>query len=544
MPKAKIAKTASSAAPKSGNLDDVEYAAFMGRLQARLNTTTEDGKRPLFRVRVPDDIWPHYLEAFKADERQHHNCSACRHFLRRFGPLVVISDRGELVPALWDVEDAPAEYLAPVKALIKVIKRSPIESAFYSSDIRWGQARTGDWSHFAVMPHNRLLFASRVQTAGQKMAEKREDFAMLSRALAEYDAATAAIAVTLLEKDQLYRSEKVLGVAQWFLALHTARAAVKGKARDLVTWSAVASAPAGFCHVRSSMIGTLLADISAGKSMGDVAASFKAKMSPLLYQRPQAAPSFGNIRQAEGLIKSLGLERSLERRYLRLEEVTSVWAASSWVVPEERKGEVFGHLKPKEARTTTQLFSLFATPITWVKFRRDVLPDAMCMEIIPPALGNYCALTTAAHLDAPPLVQWDMDDQRNPVAHYVYVQGSPAEQWNLTKNKPARVTAVALAPHQWNDETAFGHFANGAIFILEGARDLKSGNGNALFPEDMKSELRPVRATIEAYSAKAEIQGREEASACGLWFGAHNPVDVLVSNAAGVVLRYKIDRWE
>lgn len=53
------------------------------------------------------------------------------------------------------------------------------------------------------------------------------------------------------------------------------------------------------------MIGTLLDDIASGMSFDSVSRRFAEKMHPLQYQRPQAAPSAGNIAQAEKIVEKL-----------------------------------------------------------------------------------------------------------------------------------------------------------------------------------------------------------------------------------------------
>jgi hypothetical protein len=71
------------------------------------------------------------------------------------------------------------------------------------------------------------------------------------------------------------------------------------------------------------MIGTLLEDIHVGLPFDDFKAKFAAKMHPLQYQRPQAAPKVGAIAQAEKLVEQLGIVRSLKRRFARLDDLDS-----------------------------------------------------------------------------------------------------------------------------------------------------------------------------------------------------------------------------
>lgn len=83
------------------------------------------------------------------------------------------------------------------------------------------------------------------------------------------------------------------------------------------------------------------------------------------------------------------------------------------------------------------------------------------------------------------------------------------------------------------------------LLILEGCADTQTGPGNALFPECLRAELYGIRATIEAYSRSAELLGREQASACGLYIGAKGAIgyDFRVT-AGGVQTLYRADRWD
>lgn len=127
-------------------------------------------------------------------------------------------------------------------------------------------------------------------------------------------------AVHLLQSDALFRSDKVLGPAQWLLELKQAIDNAPARKRN-ITWRYVATAPAGFCRPESTMIGTLLDDLEAGMPFEQVANRFRQKMDPLKYQRAQALPSAGNIQQAEILIEKLSGARALKRRFAREDEL-------------------------------------------------------------------------------------------------------------------------------------------------------------------------------------------------------------------------------
>ncbi len=515
-----------------GNLDDDAYGGLLARFSRRFDDLVARGG-PLFTTDA-GDLWPVYLECFPAPTRKFHECHACRSFIQHFGSLVVLED-GRARSAIWrDDEVADTPEAAAFRAMRDVVDAARVSGVFLSPVALLGQPKTGVWRHLSVRLPKALLYTGRALTAGQAMAEKREDHKTVARALAEFGVPLLEKALALLEADALYRTEKVLGPAEWLLDLARATREAKGTLRDNLIWAAIATAPAGFCHPRSSMIGTLLEDLEAGLPFDDVAAKFKAKMHPLRYLRPQAAPAAGTIAQAEKLVEKLGIRSSFERRFARLDEVEKVWAPKMHA-KRASDGGVFGHLTPK-GKVAKQPLSVGATSITWEKFARTVLPTAESIEVNVPVHGSFVGVATAAHADAPPILQWDRDERRNPFSWYVYHGGSDASAWGLSAGWRA-CPAVVLQPSMWHGEMS--HQGKRSLFVLAGQRDQRSPHA-CLFPETLKSELHGIRAVVEAHSKSSKLQGGDDASANGLdSIGAHVRV-----TRGSVVSEYRIDRWD
>jgi len=54
----------------------------------------------------------------------------------------------------------------------------------------------------------------------------------------------------------LYCGVNCAGVAEWFLSLHKKISATKNRVmRKNIIWLAAATAPPGYCHIRTAMIG-------------------------------------------------------------------------------------------------------------------------------------------------------------------------------------------------------------------------------------------------------------------------------------------------
>ncbi len=409
---------------------------FPGLLAAMRRRFADHARGPLFHT-AATGLWPLFLETMPAELRALYTCNTCRHFVERFGSLVAIDDAGRLTSVLWPA-DAPSGFDRAFKALAEAVTAAEVSGVLVPAMRVLGTPSSAPddqgkvWSHFSVEVQN--VHSHTLLSAYQVAAERKEDYRMLSRGLAEFPQPLVEKALALLTSGTLYRSEKCIGVASWLLTLHQSLAAVKGqRQRDALVWRAAATAPAGFTHVRTSMIGTLLEDLEAGLDSAAIKRRFDEKMAPSQYMRAQVEPSAGNIAQAEKAIEVLKAAGALERRYARLADIAVsgpegreakfLWRPPA---PQAQPGSVFGHLKAKIKGQGDRL-ALPQQTITWEKFARTVLPDAHTIEVqVPQSSDRFVALVTAANPEAPPILQWDSEGQRNPLSWY-YHAGIDAE---------------------------------------------------------------------------------------------------------------------
>jgi hypothetical protein len=512
---------------------DHDYSGLLAGVKASFEAAVTPGAR-LFATgaRRLNEIYLDWLPT----ERQIHNCHCCRRFLETYGGLVTIDEAGNTRAAMWDPDKVPDFYKPAFRMLRKHVEAMEVISPFLTKQKVWGNPVTGKWSHMAVMPPAQLVYSGRALDAKQAMAAARENFRTVSTALSQFTAPMLDEALRLLEADALARSEKFVGPVRWLRQLQDRS---KGPRGENVLWRAIASAPEGYCHPKSSVIGPLLEDIAAGLPFEDIRRRFNAKLHPLQYQRPQAPPTAGNIAAAEALVAKLGIAPALERRFAKLEELQTIWRPAE--PKPEKAGGVFAHLKPKAAGSVARS-ELPQTTMTWSKFAKTVLPKAERIEIMVPRVGRFIALTTAVHPDAPPILKWDRESERNPVAWYVYPSGSSAHQWQLVAGFWAQVTAVAPFPTMWGS-SPMPYLGEGVVLVIAGAIDTQDA-GNAIFPETLRDELHGIRSTIEAHSRSAKMQGRAEASACGLDVRREQADCQLRAFVSGAWAPYRIDRWD
>lgn len=528
---------------------DICHYSDLLRLSIReqFGTVTGEGKVNLFTT-ATTNLFPTFLAALPPDLRQNHTCASCRQFVERYGGIVTIDPDGKTIPVMWNPELVPEVYVPAVAKLSSVVAGAAIANVFLDERKTWGTPATGIWEHFAVVPGKDLVFESaNFYTIAQIVAQKQQEYQMIVRGLADFPIAVATQAYSLLSNETLYRSEACIGIAKWFLALHQQRKSARNsRLRENLTWLAVANAPPGFCHIRSGMLGTLLEDIQEGLAFQQIAAKFNAKMNPLQYLRPQAPPKAGNIAQAEKIIEQLQTAGALDRRFAKLEDLQALWVPRPTTPKVESKG-IFGHLLTS---TTTAQPQIDMPPVvmTWEKFARTIMPTAKTIEyFVPASQQGYMALVTAQNPEAPPIIQWDTPECRNPVTWYFYTSGSLPSQWNLRSNAYCAVTAIVLQPSLWNHPKNFTHKGEKAFLILQNAKDKQYVRGAGFFPESLKSEYHGIRSTMEAYAKNAVIEGKDRATACGIGLQKGSNWDRIllrVTTQDNVQVKYQLDRWD
>lgn len=525
--------------------NQVDYLIFLKSIESFYNRTTSEN---LFTT-DSGDLFEVFLNNIPKESRHYYNCNACRKFVNTYGGLVKINNDKTVTPIMWP-RTVPVFYKRAVEVVKNNILSSKITGVFYSTEKIWGIPKTGDWYHMAVKPLSFNIFKSNVKTSHEMMAEKKEDHKNLSNALYEFSYSSVNLAVDLLESDALYRSEKFLGPTKWFKDLmFELSKARSSKIKSYIMWKAVGEAPAGYCHIKSSVVGSLLEDIKNRLSYYDYSRRFNEKVNPLKYQRPKAAPSEGNVVQAEKLIKKMNLEDSLKRRFADVSEITALWRTPKYSKINKAKTNengIFDYLIDKE-ETNKNVTNISKLNIcTFEKFYKTILGQAEKIWFEVPRLEkcSFTAIVGPSVKNSEPIIKWDDKSYRNPYSWYLYAGGSDARYWNLNPGYNSEVIAVSLQPSMWNPNNRFEQMGEGVIFIIRDAKDMKYNDGLMLFPEILKSELHSVRSTIEAYS-KTQKLGNAKVPACGLMLQSGRNYNYVFSvKIKNTIQRYKIDRWD
>lgn len=391
------------------------YEEFEASIQKNLDAAVS-GNKKLFTTNA-EGLFQTHLTNLPQEKQEHYNCRACRKFIDGFGDLVVVDAQGNKTSAVFNLETTPPMFIESVTAVLKSIEESKITGVFVSNQRTLGQPLTGVWSHLSLQLPSQFVNRSVLKDAHQVMAEFRQDFEMTVNATRSYSLDTVEKAITLIQAEVMYRSGRLLENAKWFKEVLVAKDNTNSEQWRNIVWNAVAKAPVGFTHIRSSMIGTLLDDIANGVPMARVQANFEEKMST--FMRSTATPSENALYEAGKTIEKLGLEDSLERRYARFDEIATAWTPKeSKVAPtrSERSAGVFANLvsQAKDADTTPNL-DIPAKLMTWEKFNESVLPNANKVEVLLDNASRFMAMVTAVNPEAENILQWE-----NPFSWYYH----------------------------------------------------------------------------------------------------------------------------
>ncbi len=271
-----------------------------------------------------DDLWSKYLGAFPEGTdpvfkvRTEHDCSTCRHFIRRAGCVVGVKD-GK-VSTIWDhaAERAPGPYAVVATALRAAVRAAGIADIFRvgKNESQFGAQTTHSlekdtqkaltWDHFYTGEIPRNL---RVALPDTDRGNYRTTVQVFERGLEELSPGAVSTVLSLIESNSLYRGEEHKKAVLEFQKAQ--RAFATSSTQGLFAWEHAGSPAARF---RNTVIGTLVQDLSEEKELEAAVKAFETKVAPANYKRSTALITPMMVKKAMETIQSLGLESALERR--------------------------------------------------------------------------------------------------------------------------------------------------------------------------------------------------------------------------------------
>ena len=394
----------------------MEFFYFKKDVEAAFVKMMEAGK--LFIVNVDNDLlWMGYLLSFpEGEERQSHNCNACKSFIRHMGKAVSIDPVTYEIKTFWDDVHTPG-YEKTASDLAKLVKEAAIcnifmqdMNEFHGCDNniqRLPDGSTRQWYHLYVNLPVTYRFNERTSRFSSLSAFKGDVVArrgVFMRSLTELKTEAVETVIDLIEDNNLYRGSEFLKNLQEFLRV---KKSVEGITNlENYCWLHWDNPVAKF---RNTAMGTLLINLSEGMDLERAVKAYETIMAPTNYKRPNAIITKKQIADAQKKVEELGLVDALPRRHAQVEDISvnDVLFVNRDTAKRMIGGSMLDMLsadKPVNPKEFTK-----ATEVTIEQFLKDILPGSTDVEVLVENnhVPNLVTLTAPVNKDAGNLFKWN-----------------------------------------------------------------------------------------------------------------------------------------
>jgi hypothetical protein len=382
------------------------------QIRANFDKLAQNNK--LFFIEVDRDlVWEMYLLSFSEEERQGHNCSACRSFLRQYGGVVAIVDNKRVL--IWDNVDAPDIFKAFVSSIKAYLNSLPISDIFVTPQAHCGVDRNYDsindvtWEHFFFLAPPK--FVSPAKDIDSIKGHYRENRNLFLRGLETLTMDSIDTVLELTAQNSLYRgAEFKFSVESFRVVKEAYDSLTTEEEKSNFAWITYSTLPNTVSLIRNSAIGTLLVDLSEGvKDLDSSVASYEAKVAPTNYKRTTALVTPRQVQEAKDKLAELGLLGSLERRFakatdLELENILFLDSGKNLVDPFDTLAGEMASAKTIPLKELNKI-----EEISIDKFIEDVLPLSTGVELYlqNEHLAKMVSLVTAQDSSSPTLFKWN-----------------------------------------------------------------------------------------------------------------------------------------
>lgn len=422
---------------------------FQEKIQKQFTSMCESGK--LFRANVTgQSVWEHYLLSFEEDpvfrdpNSTEHNCNHCKNFIRRYGNVVSINDKFEIV-TMFDI-DIEGEYKPTAVHLSNVLKSSKIKDVFFETFDELNslpyEACTKHAKHFqlgtaknikrytkeeaekfgVVKPNETRTFDHMylsipkqfVDMSGKSIesitGEYRDNRNVFHRGMAEIPLDTLELVRDLIKQGSLldgathlHKIDKIIPYKQQFNTLHAESAA---KAEN---WSWVISYQLPIAKFKNELIGVLCTELAEGKELNEACQSWNKRVDPANYMKASAPITKKQIEEARKFIEENGFTESFNRRFatlldIKVSEILHVNNGDGAI----KNVSIFDGVKPTSTRHKRSEFDGIET-VGIEKFMADILPGCTSVEAFLSNNhdNNMVTLTTSKDENSKPIFKWD-----------------------------------------------------------------------------------------------------------------------------------------
>jgi len=382
------------------------------------------------------------------------DCSACKHFIRHYGNIVVINSDYTMT-SIWDAPDLVKPYDKIAKVMGDFVKSHQIANVFFTDTHNLGTNTSlcqledksiKTWQHLFFAVDKSIVVSFKTDSKEARQGKYREEKEVFGRCFDEITQDSVETVLELVASGTLYRGEEYKKQLDEFLKLTKEFAKVTKYFRDNWLWAK--SHNSFVSKIKNTAVGTLLVDISKGEDLDSAVRKFEKIMAPTNYKRPKPIFTKQMLADAEKTVNDLGFGNSLARRHAVASDITvnNVLYVDRNTAP-KMKSSPFGDLAAIAKDATVNPKSLSKVEEMGInEFLTNILPTCSSIEALVENrhAHNFCTLIAPEDASAPSMLKWNNNFS------WVYNGNITDSMKELVRQKGGRVDGAIRFTHEWN----------------------------------------------------------------------------------------------
>jgi hypothetical protein len=400
----------------------------------------------LFRSSITgNEVWEMYINGFENDpvfrdpESSEHNCNLCKNFIRRYGNIVTISDKGDII-TMFDLNNV-GNYQNSFNMISSRLKSAEIKDVFFETfnelnslpyesckksqdkfklgiDKNVKRYTKEEAEKFGVVQPNEVrtfhhlhvhIPKEFVDTTGKSveaiMAEYRDKYFVFKRCMQEISLDILKLVRDLINQGSLLDGTSHLEVLEQIIFHKTSHDEVLN-ITDNWYWETSYTMSERLAKFKNTLIGVLCTELSEGEDLNKACLNWNKRVDPANYMKATAPITKRQIEEAKKFVQENDYEESFNRRFALLDDIKVSEILHSNVGDGKVKTvSIFDNVK-----STTSKKQNFENveEIAIEKFMSDVLPSCDSIEayLENRMQGNLVTLTTANNPESKPIFKW------------------------------------------------------------------------------------------------------------------------------------------
>lgn len=379
----------------------------------------------LFIVQVDkDEMYNTYLDSFPAGtneifrERRVHDCSCCRGFIKSIGNVVSI--KNNKITTIWDFETNDDTYAPVLKAMSEFIRQHKVDDVYLSIEKKIGchhnfeileKMSPRQWDHFYLELDNKFVIRDSLRK-GDTLNRFRTARDVFKRTLDEVTLDSVNMVLDLIATDSLYKGPEwktqLEAIRKHMIAYNALETDLE---KDLYAWEMSVQLPESTSKIRNTSMGTLLVDLSEGKSLDVAVRAYEVITAPNNYKRSKPLFTQKMLDDAQKKMDEQGYTSALPRRHATLDDITIndiLFSNKDAAARIQGAEDVFAELSKMTSGSSSAKKFAKIEEVSIDTFLNDVLPNVTSIEayLENKHSGNMVSLIAPVNSDAKSMFKW------------------------------------------------------------------------------------------------------------------------------------------